>query len=295
MNLKEPRPCFVDVFAGCGGLSLGLKRAGWTGLFAVEKDAFAFDTLSSNFPDGKGSLSYMWPETIERRPWDIRRLIKTRRAALEELCGKVDLLAGGPPCQGFSHAGRRRRDDPRNRLFEAYLDLVAILKPTLVLIENVQGFTSDFKTKRDTSIRNFARALQDRLSEEYDVCSSIIRASDFGVPQTRPRFFLIGRKREQEHRGDLDDFFGAMKVRSRSFLRDQGLPMAPSARDAISDLEIARNGTVESSDSDGFDAIAYKGPKTAYQRVMHGAARTACRISLRHATQLSPRPIPKFA
>ena len=56
-----PQPSFVDAFAGCGGLSLGLKRSGWRGLFAIEKDAFAFDTLSTNFPAGDGPLSYDWP------------------------------------------------------------------------------------------------------------------------------------------------------------------------------------------------------------------------------------------
>ena len=64
-------PLLVDAFAGCGGLSLGLKRAGWRGLFAIEKDPFAFDTLSTNFPSGTGPLSYHWPTSIERRPWDI--------------------------------------------------------------------------------------------------------------------------------------------------------------------------------------------------------------------------------
>jgi DNA (cytosine-5)-methyltransferase 1 len=266
---KQTHHFFVDVFAGCGGLSLGLKRAGWTGLFAIEKDAFAFDTLSSNFPDDKGPLSYVWPNSIERKPWDIRRLIKTRRSELEHFAGKVDLLAGGPPCQGFSHAGRRRRDDPRNRLFEAYLDLVDILQPTLVLIENVQGFTSDFKTQRKNSVRNFADALEERLSIDYDVQSSILRASNFGVPQARPRFFLVGKQRVKAGSGDLSDFFATMERNSSAFLRDRGLPRAPSTRDAIGDLEVSRNGIVECEDSKGFEAIAHKGPKTAYQRVMH--------------------------
>ena len=117
-------PLFVDAFAGCGGLSLGLKRAGWKGLFAIEKDPFAFDTLSTNFPSGDGPFSYDWPSNIERRAWDIHELLAERREALVSLAGKVDMLVGGPPCQGFSHAGRRRADDPRNKLFETYLELV---------------------------------------------------------------------------------------------------------------------------------------------------------------------------
>jgi DNA (cytosine-5)-methyltransferase 1 len=272
MVKDEKPPCFVDVFAGCGGLSLGLKRAGWTGVFAIEKDAFAFETLNSNFPSGddKGSLSYKWPATIERKAWDIRRLIKTRRAALEELSGEVDLLAGGPPCQGFSHAGRRRRDDPRNRLFEAYLELVDILQPNLVLVENVRGFTSDFKTARKGSIKNFAETLEEMLSESYDTVTSIIRASDFGVPQVRPRFFLIGRRKGSARPEQIEEFFVALQKYSPTFLSEHGLPRAPSARDAISDLEVVRNGVVDSCDTKGFEAIAYKAPRTAYQKAMRG-------------------------
>lgn len=267
----EKLPCFVDVFAGCGGLSLGLKRAGWVGLFAVEKDAFAFETLNSNFSTDKGPLSYKWPATIERKAWDIRRLIKTRHAELSELCGQVDLLAGGPPCQGFSHAGRRRRDDPRNRLFEAYLELVDILQPKLVLVENVRGFTSDFKTARKGSITNFAEALEDSLSASYDVVTSIIRASDFGIPQIRPRFFLVGRRKGTARPEQLEEFFAALRKYSPTFLSTRGLPRAPSARDAISDLEVSRNGVVDSCDTKGFEAIAYKAPRTAYQKAMRGS------------------------
>jgi DNA (cytosine-5)-methyltransferase 1 len=270
MVRDEEQPCFVDVFAGCGGLSLGLKRAGWTGLFAIEKDAFAFETLNSNFASDKGPLSYKWPATIERKAWDIRRLIKTRRGALEQLTGKVGLLAGGPPCQGFSQAGRRRRDDPRNRLFEAYLELVDILQPSLVLVENVRGFTSDFKTNRKHSIKNFAETLEEMLSGSYDVVTSIIRASDFGVPQVRPRFFLVGRRKSDVRPEQLEGFFSTLQRYSPTFLSARGLPRAPSARDAISDLEVSRNGVVDSCDTKGFEAIAYKAPRTAYQKAMRG-------------------------
>lgn len=275
MIKDEKSRCFVDVFAGCGGLSLGLKRAGWTGLFAVEKDAFAFETLNSNFADKIGPLSYDWPATIERKAWDIRQLIKTRRTELEKFAGEVDLLAGGPPCQGFSHAGRRRQADPRNRLFEAYLELVDILQPALVLVENVRGFTSDFKGTRGKSIKNFAETLEEKLSVDYDIATSIIRASDFGVPQVRPRFFLIGSRKSNARAGQLKEFFEALRKDSSNFLKVRGLPRAPSARDALSDLEVERNGVVESRDTKGFEEIAYKAPRTAYQKAMRGSHKGA--------------------
>ena len=173
-------PSFADAFAGCGGLSLGLMRAGWKGLFAIERDPFAFKTLSTNLPSGGGTFHYDWPNGIEQQAWDIKDLLAERRPALAALRGKVDLLAGGPPCQGFSVAGRRRPDDPRNSLFEAYLDLVDILDPPLVLLENVSGFTADFKVSDRDSVPNFAEALRQGLSATHDLASAIIRACDFG-------------------------------------------------------------------------------------------------------------------
>lgn len=265
---RNTKPVFVDAFAGCGGLSLGLKRAGWKGLFAIEKDSFAFETLSSNFPGKQGRLAYNWPESIERKPWDIRELLDSRVRALSRLKGKVDLLAGGPPCQGFSSAGRRRIDDPRNKLFEAYIELVQMLQPKLVLVENVRGFTSDFVDAKRKSISNFSLELQERLSENYNLTTAIIRASDFGIPQMRPRFFLVGARRGLVSPDVLASFFDDLRKNCPTFLSKRGLPRRPSARDALSDLEVTRNGVVPCDDSEGFDAIAYKAPRTAYQRAM---------------------------
>ena len=263
-----PPPLFVDAFAGCGGLSLGLKRAGWKGLFAIEKDPFAFDTLSTNFPSGDGPFSYDWPSNIERRAWDIHELLAERREALIRLAGKVDLLAGGPPCQGFSHAGRRRSADPRNKLFEAYLRLVEILRPRLVLIENVRGFTSDFKVVERGGIGNFAAALQQELRADYDIASAVIQARDFGIPQVRPRFFLVGALKDTTSGYQIATFFEDLERQVDGFLNERQLPRWPTAWDAISDLEVARNGTVPSIDTKGFEAIAYKGPHTSYQMAM---------------------------
>lgn len=273
---RSQPPVFIDVFAGCGGLSLGLKRAGWRGLFAIEKDAFAFETLISNFPVGTGPLSYNWPASIEQKPWDIRELIEERRSALEAISGKVDLIAGGPPCQGFSHAGRRRHDDPRNKLFEAYLDLVQIIQPKIVLIENVRGFTSDFQKGEDGEVQNFAAALQTRLGDQYATTSRVLRASDFGVPQKRPRFFLVGiRKDIPASLAGLSRFFDDLATESLGFLTNRGIGPLTTARDAISDLEVSKNGRVDCPECKGFKAIAYQKPRTPFQKLMRDGYRAA--------------------
>lgn len=262
---------FVDAFAGCGGLSLGLKRAGWQGVFAIEKDPMAFETLDANFPSEAGQRSqwsYDWPSGIERSAWDINDLLRDRVEALEALAGRVELLAGGPPCQGFSVAGRRRRDDPRNGLIGAYAKLVAMLRPRLVLMENVRGFTAAFKCNSTDTKVNFATELEEHLGCDYDVATAILRASDYGVPQVRPRFILVGAAKELGCGAAVERFFEELKADSVRFLNERGLSCETSARDAISDLEVARNGTVASPDTAGFEATGYCGPRTAYQRAM---------------------------
>ena len=285
------KPSFVDAFAGCGGLSLGLKRAGWKGLFAIEKDPFAFDTLSTNFPSDDGPLSYDWPASIERRAWDIHELLSERQEALAALADKVDLLAGGPPCQGFSHAGRRRPDDPRNKLFEAYLELVKILRPRLVLIENVKGFKSDFKVSEPGAIKNFAVALEQGLNTDYNVASAVIKACDFGVPQMRPRVFIVGALKDVNVGDQVASFFDDLEGQVSGFLSERQLPSRPTARDAISDLEVSRNGTIPSIDSKGFEEIAYQSPRTSYQKVMrdgHKGAPSDTRLA-RHRPDIRER------
>lgn len=268
MPESSPGLFFVDAFAGCGGLSLGLMRAGWRGLLAIESDPFAFETLSENLLRPDGRFSFAWPSSIEEKAWDIRDLISRRSTELDDLSDQVDLLAGGPPCQGFSHAGRRDPRDSRNRLFEAYLDLVERLQPRLVLLENVTGFRHDFRAPGRRRVRNFAATLEEGLREDYEVETAILRADDYGVPQARPRFFLVGARREGRSEPLLQSFFADLESAVPDFLAERNLPRRPTARGAISDLEVRRNGTVRSPDSPGFRAIRYRRPNNRYQWVM---------------------------
>ena len=138
-----PKLLFIDLFAGCGGLSLGLINAGWTGLFAVEKTPDAFKTLKHNLCDKVAG--YDWPGWLPRQEMTTSDLLNKHADHIRNLRGKVDLIAGGPPCQGFSFAGRRDHADPRNRLTEEYIQLVDIIRPKYLLLENVKGFKTAFK------------------------------------------------------------------------------------------------------------------------------------------------------
>ena len=117
--INEKRYTVIDLFAGCGGLSLGLYQSGWDGLFAIEKNSFAFATLKANLIDNKKHFN--WPDWLPQTPHDINEVLKKYTPQLKNLRGTVDLVAGGPPCQGFSMAGKRVEEDIRNSLVFSYI------------------------------------------------------------------------------------------------------------------------------------------------------------------------------
>lgn len=275
---------FIDLFAGCGGLSLGLLQAGWTGNFAVEHEANAFATLEANLIYQKVGNGFHWPDWLPKQPVAIEDLLRVHRAQLEGLRGQVDLVTGGPPCQGFSSAGRRREDDPRNQLFAAYVDFVRTVRPRALLIENVRGFTSDFRPGAEDS--NYAMKLRMLLSQEYDVFEQLINLAIFGVPQSRTRYFLIAFRKDE----CAENPFENLRGRLPSFLRSLGLQAPVSAWSAISDLEVGRGGTRPSSETPGFEEINYLGPVTQYQRMMAkgGVAPTDLRLA-RHRKEIAER------
>ncbi|MEM6461174.1 MAG: DNA cytosine methyltransferase [Pseudomonadota bacterium] len=265
----SPSFTFLDVFAGCGGLSLGLMQAGWQGLFAVEHDANAFQTLHDNLIEADARFRFAWPDWLPKVSTDVADLLKTQRQRLATYAGKVDMLVGGPPCQGFSSAGKRNPNDPRNRLVEQYLDFVHLLKPRVVLIENVRGITADFDdSATDGGKVNYAQWIIKALGEDYDVSTKMIDTSFFGVPQKRHRFFIVGFRAGSGI--DSLQFFDGLERDRQSFLRRKGISNVPvSSKAAISDLEVSRNGKIPSRDNAGFHDIAYKGPSTAYQTLMN--------------------------
>lgn len=284
MARRNQAPVFIDAFAGCGGLSLGLMQAGLNGLFAIEKDEFAFLTLYKNLVERKEAGKFSWPRWLPKKHIAIEQFIKNHRGDLLGLRGKIDVLAGGPPCQGFSSAGRRKADDPRNRLFKSYVELVRLLEPKIVLMENVRGFTMSFG--EDASVSNYAVELRELLSDRYVIYERLIDLSAFGVPQQRTRYFLIALSPEL---GDLDPF-DIIKDRVPNFLRRQGLQAPVSAWSAISDLERERGGTEASKDTKGFLEIVPSNRRTAYQKLMGVGAKLVSDLRLaRHRPEIEKR------
>jgi DNA (cytosine-5)-methyltransferase 1 len=259
---------FADVFAGCGGLSLGLFQAGLVGRFAIEHDAFAFETLKANLLSRNSRHRFVWPRWLPKKPMSIATLLNNFHAELLALQGKIDILVGGPPCQGFSSAGRRKHDDPRNQLFASYLDIVDLLKPKAVLIENVRGFTVDFNV--EVKLKNYSRELRTRLAEDYEVFEDLLDLSAFGVPQSRTRYFLIALRKDIYNENPFD----LLRDRLPSFLRRIRLKVPVNSWSAISDLEVSRGGTRPSPESAGFEEIVYTRPVTVYQKLM-GAGETS--------------------
>jgi len=275
---------FGDAFAGCGGLSLGLLQAGLEGRFAIEHDKFAFATLRENLLSRGAKYRYSWPRWLPKEAIAIGALLKEYRSELESLEGAIDVLVGGPPCQGFSTAGRRRHDDPRNQLFASYLEIVDILKPKAVLIENVRGFTMDFDT--DKKVKNYSQELREKLSADYDVFEELLDLSRFGVPQQRTRYFLLALQPGFTQVNPFD----LLRERLPSFLRSLSLKAPVSSWSAISDLEVSRGGTQPSRDTPGFEEIRYTKPLTHYQKLMGGGESAPADLRLaRHSADITNR------
>jgi DNA (cytosine-5)-methyltransferase 1 len=273
---------FADLFAGCGGLSLGLSLAGLNGVFAVERDKMAFSTLSANLLEGRDVpvRQFEWPSWLERKAWGIDEILEQHPLELSKLKGKVNVLAGGPPCQGFSFAGKRLESDPRNQLFEKYVEMVKAIQPEAIVLENVPGMKVAHKAKswKDLGIQVKPQSYYDKLVESldrvgYQVLGRIVDSSLFGVPQKRPRLIVIGIRKDLARylRGGATRAFELLEETRLNQLQELGLPETVSASEAISDLEIKYAGTrpcTDPSSRTGFQEIAYKGPRTPYQTLM---------------------------
>jgi DNA (cytosine-5)-methyltransferase 1 len=191
-------PTFLDLFSGCGGFTLGMLRAGFHCLATIDFDEQAVVTLKSNLADKRH------PDFDPVRHALRRDLTAFKPAELSALVGtdRIDVVVGGPPCQGFStarqrdgsnHGTERLKDDPRRHLFRNFLEFVEYFQPKVFVIENVLGLRSASGGRYFTAVQYEARNLgRDKGLPGYRVHPQIERAEDLGTPQKRRRQLIVG-------------------------------------------------------------------------------------------------------
>jgi len=172
-------PTVVSTFAGAGGSSLGYSAAGFRERLAVEWTPVHGETFKRNFPDVPLYLG------------DIGKLSVAQALELAQLApGELDVFDGSPPCQGFSTAGTRQIDDPRNQLFQDFTRLLRGLKPRAFVMENVSGMVKG-------KMRGiFVEILGELKASGYRVRAALLNAADFGVPQVRYRMIFLGARED---------------------------------------------------------------------------------------------------
>lgn len=247
----------VDLFSGTGGLSLGAHLAGHHVVAAVDNEPAAIQSHNLNLPGDSGFVGDLSENLSRSQVWK-----RVRRAAE----GRPDLLMGGPPCQGFSTAGKALKDDPRNRLLWSFAESVAELRPRSVILENVVALAQSRGKKQLAEVVNALTKLG------YNTEVRILHAEGYGAPQRRRRTILVASL-DKLPPWSLPQF----KIEVPSFLAQQ--PGAPgeirthTVRDAIGDLEVREGDSMD-------DAVLLGPPTTALQKWLRGeAALTAGRQS----------------
>ncbi len=222
---RQRRPIAVDLFAGAGGMTLGFEQAGFDVLAAVEIDPIHACTHSFNFP----FWSVLCRNVTEITGNKIRNLSSLGQK-------QIDVVFGGPPCQGFSLIGKRHLDDPRNTLVFHFLRLVLELKPKYFVMENVSGMAMGKQRKVLEEIITEFRKNGYQVEENYQ----ILNAAHYGVPQKRKRIFLLGCRRGLE----LPLYPQKQTNPSRQYSKttnDLNLNLTPTVWEAIGDLPEVNN------------------------------------------------------
>lgn len=240
-----PVHTLVDLFAGCGGLALGLEQAGFDTIFVNEISEHALATYLANRPDLRAQAADHSIRDITTLTSDKDRLA-TWANELRDQYGDVSLLTGGPPCQGFSRIGHRRtfqldkEEIPSNHLYRDMARAVRALGPQAFVFENVAGLLSARWTPAGTrgeiwtDVRDAFKGVRlddgTRVGARYVLGPvKTIRAADFGVPQNRPRLIWIGLREDVAERHGITPNSPELAVR--------GTAAAPDLRDVLSDLE----------------------------------------------------------
>lgn len=169
----------IDLFAGCGGLSLGFEMAGYNIPLAIEKDEWASETYKNNHKNTKVLTG------------DITQIVELDKLLPKDMI--IDGIIGGPPCQGFSLSGNRDKNDPRNSLFMEFVRFVKYYNPKFFVMENVTGILS-MKTKKNENVKDLILNEYDQAG--YNVEIMKLNAADYGVPQARVRVIFMGIRKD---------------------------------------------------------------------------------------------------
>lgn len=236
---QRSRPLVLDLFCGAGGMSLGFERAGFDIALGIDVDGYHIATHERNFPYGKSLC---------------RSVSELTAGGICAVLGSqidIDLVIGGPPCQGFSHMGLRDIKDPRNSLVSDFVRLIREIRPKAFVMENVPGLlTGSTRPLLDEALRGFESA-------GYRITTPlrVLNASDFGVPQHRRRLIVLGLR---------DDIPGELRYPQEP---PEGSPALPTVWEAIADLpNVDACEELLSRDWTPYDAAPYSG----YAAAMRG-------------------------
>jgi DNA (cytosine-5)-methyltransferase 1 len=222
----------VDLFCGAGGLSLGFEWANFNCLVANDNFKNASETYQANFAHTDFVFGDITELSIKQK---IYQVIKNKEA--------VDIVVGGPPCQGFSNAGKRLIDDPRNKLYKEFIEVVIFTKPRVILMENVEGILSM------ENGRVFSEIRKDLESLGYFVEAKKLNTVEYGIPQRRKRVIIIGSRE-----ANADSMFPEK-------ITDIAEPL--TTRDAIGDLPVDPVVGIETN-------VQPNKPSSSYQKLMQG-------------------------
>lgn len=246
--MADKKFSFIDLFAGAGGLSLGLEQAGFTPIFVNEIVAQYNETYRKN-------------RTLSDDQYyvgDIKSLNENIAQFMPRF-KDVDLVCGGPPCQGFSMANRQRViDDPRNQLYKEYLKLLSVVRPKFFIMENVRGMSK----KWDEIKENFETYLNEGKDVKYQFSSHLMYAEDFGVPQHRERFIVIGNRLGISPESVFEEIF---KYKRTSFVLKDALEGLP----ALGQKKEKGKNSEEDSNS-GYTKCDFSFPKTDFYKFING-------------------------
>ena len=246
----------IDLFSGCGGMTLGFGWAGFNSVLASDIDENCEKTFATNFPD----IPFLCGDLSEFTKEDFDNYIENKN---------IDVIIGGPPCQGFSLANKRRNkvsEDPRNSLFYEFVKTITWYNPKSFVMENVKGLLS---MESGQVIKEIQNEFENAGKFGYEVRTKVLKASDFGVPQSRERVIIIGIRKDLNLVPEFPSKKGANDV---------------TVEEAISDLPKIKAG-------EGEEIMNYAGnPTNEYQKFMRKNAKNVFNhIAMRHTQRLIER------